>query len=324
MGLGEFQLIDRYFTHPPERADVVLGVGDDCALLQPPPGQLLAMTVDAMVEGVHFPLASDPAALGHKALAVSLSDLAAMGAEPAWATLVLSLPVVEEAWVAACAKGLLGLAEQHAVALVGGDTVRGPRALTTQLHGFVPPSLALRRDAARPGDLIYVTGTLGDAGVGLAIVQGALVPGAPPAHAYLRGRLERPTPRVAHGLALRGLAHAAIDISDGLAADLGHILRRSGVGAVLEPDKLPLSAALCQAVPAPADRLRLALTAGDDYELLFTLPEARAEALAERLAALSVGATCIGRIEAQSGLRLLTAAGPTPYDGGGWDHFAPP
>ena len=320
MALGEFQLIERFFTRQRvKRDDVELGVGDDCALLRIPSDARLAVTMDTLVEGRHFPQATDPAALGHKALAVNLSDLAAMGAEPAWITLSLSLPSVDEAWLDAFAGGLFQLAEAHGVQLVGGDTVRGPLAITLQAHGFIPANQALRRDGARVGDLVYVTGTLGDAGAGLRIALGELSADGADGQ-FLRGRLDRPTPRVAWGLALRGLASAAIDVSDGLAADLGHILKASGVGATLKFADLPVSDALCRRVGEARARA-FALTAGDDYELCFTAAPAQAEAIA----ALPFPCTPVGVIEAGEGLRVYGPDGHRmAVEQAGFDHFGTP
>ncbi len=317
MALGEFQLIERFFTRQRvKRDDVALGVGDDCALLRMPSDARLAVTMDTLVEGRHFPQGTDPAALGHKALAVNLSDLAAMGAEPAWITLSLSLPSVDEAWLDAFAGGLFQLAEAHGVQLVGGDTVRGPLTITLQAHGLIPANQALRRDGARVGDLIYVTGTLGDAGAGLRIALGELSADGADGQ-FLRGRLDRPTPRVAWGLALRGLASAAIDVSDGLAADLGHILKASGVGATLNFADLPISDALCRRVGEARAR-QFALTAGDDYELCFTAAPAQAEAIA----ALPFPCARVGVIEAGEGLRVYGPDGHhVPVEQAGFDHF---
>lgn len=313
---GEFDLIARYFTRHAARDDVALGVGDDAALLRPPPGQVLAATVDTLIAGVHFPEQTDPADIGHKALAVNLSDLAAMGAEPAWVMLALSLPRVDDSWLHAFAEGFHALAARHRVALVGGDTTRGPLSITVQALGWVPEGQALRRDGARPGDGLYVTGTLGDAGLGLAVLQGrAEVP--PQYREALCARLNRPEPRVEAGLALRGVASAAIDISDGLAADLGHLLVASGVGGRVALDRLPRG----DAVRAADAHGRLALTAGDDYELVFALPAAQERALAalaDRLPPLS----CIGRVEAEPGLRLVDADdNPVAFSHQGYDHF---
>jgi thiamine-monophosphate kinase len=318
MPLGEFELIQRFFTQQPvRRPETLLGIGDDCALLSVPAGMALAVTMDTLVEGRHFPSATTPRDLGHKTLAVNLSDLAAMGAQPAWATLSLSLPDADEGWLSEFAAGLFMLAQEHGVELVGGDTVRGPRVITLQLHGWVPPHEALRRSGARTGDLIFVTGTLGDGGAGLACVNGELS-GTDADTAHVRSRLHRPTPRVAAGRALRGLASAAIDVSDGLAADLGHILERSGVGARVNVDSLPLSPSMQRMSSIPQAH-RFALTGGDDYELCFTVSPRRVG----ELAALPVPYTQIGIIEATPGLRLVDGAGnPLALEQAGYDHFA--
>ena len=320
MPLSEFDLIQRYFTHPSQRDDVLLGVGDDAALLKVPEGMELAISVDMLVAGRHFPEQTPAAAIGYKALAVNLSDMAAMGAEPAWATLALSLPEASEAFVAALAEGFMGLAAQHHVALIGGDTVRGPLCLSVQMHGLLPAGQALTRAGAKPGDGVFVSGSLGDAGAGLALLQGGL--SCPDeAAAILRKRLNYPTPRVALGIALRGKASAAIDISDGLAADLGHVLARSGCGAELELGLLPISAALQQAVPDPRQQWQLALQAGDDYELCFTAPPEYWAELEQD------GWPCaiqrIGTILPDPGLHLYDDSGrPVALEAGGFDHFA--
>jgi thiamine-monophosphate kinase len=318
---SEFDLIARYFSRSPvTRADVVLGVGDDCALLEVPAGRQLAVSIDTLVEGTHFARDADPHALGHKALAVNLSDLAAMGAEPAWATLALTLPAADEDWVAAFAAGFLELATQYEVQLVGGDTTRGPRSVTVQVHGFVEPGRALRRDSARPGDLVYVTGTLGDAGLALLAQQGLFV--GLGTVAGLRGRLDRPTPRLAEGRALVGVASAAIDVSDGLAADLGHVCTASGVGATLYLDRLPCSAAVRTYVAKTCD-WSVPVAAGDDYELCVTVPadrQAEVEALA---AGLSAGLHWVGVIERTPGVRLVLPDGSMlDHAPRGYDHFA--
>lgn len=322
MSLSEFNLIDRYFAgRGPRRGDVVLGVGDDCALLRVPEGMELAISIDTLVAGVHFPEDTPPAAVGHKALAVGLSDLAAMGAVPAWATLSLSLPTADEAWLEPFAAGLFALAEAHGVALVGGDTVHGPLVITLQLHGHVPAGTALRRSGARVGDLIYVTGSPGDAGLGLAVAQGRVNLPQEDAH-YLRDRLDYPQPRCELGQALRGLVSACIDISDGVAADLGHILEASGVGARLELERLPLSPALRRSVSDDQQGWRLALSSGDDYELCFTLPPALAPDWERRCRELGCTATVIGVIEAEAGLRLQRPDGTLwPLARAGYDHF---
>lgn len=321
MALSEFDLIERFFTRQrPSRADVSLGIGDDCALLQVPAGYELALTVDTLIEGRHFPVGTAPEAVGHKAMAVSLSDLAAMGATPAWATLSLSLPEADENWLSAFARGLFELADQFSVELVGGDTVRGPLCITLQLHGFVPVGAALRRRGAQVGDLIYVTGSLGDAGQGLHIIQQGL-PDTTDDAAYLIQRLNTPAPRVLEGMALRRRAHAAIDISDGLMADLGHILKKSAVGAELDLEQLPISAPLKRQTPDVLQQWRLALGAGDDYELCFTVPPEQAETVEQSLAPLS-SCTCVGVISAQSGLRLYHEGQAFELGQLGFDHFA--
>lgn len=322
MPLAEFSLIDRYFAaRAQRRADVVLGIGDDAALVDVPAGESLAVAVDTLVEGVHFPAGTAPADVGHKALAVNLSDLAAMGAEPRWATLALTLPQADAAWVAAFADGFFALAERFQVELIGGDTTRGPLTVSVQILGTVPAGQALRRSGARPGDRIFVTGTLGDAGLALRRLQAGGDATAEPWPALLV-RLQRPEPRVAAGLALRGLASAAIDVSDGLAADLGHVLAAGGVGATLRVDRLPRSAAFRQAVAVGGpDWHGLPLTAGDDYELCFTVPAAQADAVVARLGGLAV--TPIGEIDAQPGLRCVTDDGRAYCIGrDGYEHFA--
>ncbi len=316
MSTAEFDLIQTYFADcGAGRADVVLGVGDDAALLRPPPGSELVLTQDAMVEGVHFLPDTDPEGLGHKALAVNLSDLAAMGAEPAWITLALTLPHADAAWLDGFARGFCGLARREGVRLVGGDTCRGPLNISVAAHGLVPVGLAIRRDGARPGDDVFVTGTLGDAGLGLSHLRDGLVL-VDAAHA--RRRLEWPEPRLSAGLALRGLASAAIDISDGLAADLGHILEMSHVGAVLELERLPCSVGMRDYLSRTGD-WTTPLTAGDDYELCFTLPPGEAG----RLSGFPCPVTRIGRIEQAPGLCIHgpDGSGYRPASGG-YVHFS--
>ncbi len=310
MRLGEFELIRRYFdVEPPQNAATALGIGDDCALLDIPPGQQLAVTTDAMVETVHFYPHTDPALLGHKLLAVNLSDLAAMGAQPCAVTLSLTLPHADPDWLAAFAGGFLQLARRHQVDLIGGDTTRGPLCLSAQALGLIPAGQALRRGGARPGDMIYLSGDIGDAGLGLKILQGRAF-NDPEA----LERLHRPTPRVELGLQLRGIASSCIDISDGLAADLGHILSMSNVGARLEWDKLPLSAAVSAYILETGD-WTLPLTAGDDYELCFTAPP-------EKQRQIPPGCACIGEIQSQPGLRLRRFGREHPYSGNsGYAHF---
>ena len=310
MAVAEFDLIRRYFDHAPRRAETRLGVGDDCALLNLPAGYQLALTTDTMVEGVHFFAGTDPEALGHKLLAVNLSDLAAMGAEPLAVTLNLTLPRADETWIQAFARGFLALAQQFNVDLIGGDTTSGPLSLSVQALGKIAEGKALLRSGAKPGDGIYVTGLLGEAGLGLKIEQGWRADGSMSA----LERFHRPMPRVAEGLALLGVANSCIDISDGLASDLGHILERSGVGAILDWGKLPLSSSVRNYVADSGDYL-MPLTAGDDYELCFTVSAAEAKRVPP-------GCVRVGVIEAEPGLRLRKDGGIQLLQAKGYEHFS--
>jgi thiamine-monophosphate kinase len=321
MALSEFSLIERYFSNAvSQRGDVALGVGDDAAIVIPPADQTIVMSMDTMVSEVHFSLEASAQNIGYKSLAVNLSDMAAMGAEPAWILLALTLPQVEESWLKEFSVGLAGLAEQYGVALVGGDTTKGPLAMTIQISGFVPTGQALTRQGAKVGDLIFVTGQLGDAGLGLQLLRNNLSTVSPARRGYFIQRLERPTPRVDVGMALRGLASAAIDVSDGLAADLGHILEASHVGATIIIDDLPVSDELKQM--NERERLQLALSVGDDYELCFTVSSEDEPAMREALTILDCPATCIGIIDAEEGLRLSRKNGTTAsFEQQGYDHF---
>lgn len=314
--MGEFELIERFFSRPVRRA--ALGVGDDCALIAPAPGQQLATSSDLLLEGRHFLSTVPPERLGHKALAVNLSDLAACGARPLAFTLALALPQVDPVFLEGFSRGLYALADAHGCELVGGDTTRGPLAIGITAFGEVPPGEALLRSGARPGDVVWVSGRLGDARLALEGLRGTLALGAD--FEALREAMERPMPRVALGLALRGVASAAIDLSDGLLGDLGHVLRRSGVGARIDADALPRSERLA-ARPLHWQRL-CTLAGGDDYELLFTAA-ADAEG-AVRAAARTAGTevTPIGRIDAEPGLRVVDGAG-RPLDASftSFDHF---
>ena len=317
MSLGEFDLIARYFTRPVRRA--VLGVGDDCALLALAPGMQLATSCDMLVEGRHFLPTVAPQYLGHKALAVNLSDLAACGARPLAFTLALALPRADEAWLEGFSQGLLALADAHGCELVGGDTTRGPLNICISIFGEVPAGQALLRSGARAGDDVYVSGTLGDARLALEAFRGTVVL-AGEAFAAVRLTMEQPQPRVVLGMALRGVASGAIDISDGLLGDLRHVLRRSGVGATLDVDAVPRSAALA-AQPLAVQR-ECTLAGGDDYELLFTAPPAHADAVREAAVRAQAAVTRIGRIEAEAGLRLRNARGCTLTRAfHGFDHF---
>jgi thiamine-monophosphate kinase len=317
MTCSEFDLIRRFFTEQPmQRADVPLGIGDDAALLAPPAGQQLAVSVDTLIAGVHFPLDTSARAVGHKSLAVNLSDLAAMGAEPAWATLALSVPEANTQWLSEFAQGFFDLARAHSVQLVGGDTTRGPLSITVQVMGFVTQGRALTRSGAQPGDGIFVSGNIGDAGLGLRLLQQADT--ASDAAASLIQQLEYPTPRIAAGIVLRGRATSAIDVSDGLVADLGHVLAASGVGADVQIEKLPLSTAY-QAL-ASANDWQAAVSAGDDYELCFTLPASQDVAA---LTELDCACTRIGEITAGPGLRWRDSEGRIQnVERTGFDHFS--
>lgn len=315
MGAGEFDLIARIRARVATRADVVLGIGDDAALLAPPPGRQLVVTADTLNDGVHFPRGTPPADVGWKALAVNLSDLASMGAEPAWCTLSLSLPQSDPAWIAGFLDGFLDLAGQHDIALVGGDTTRGPLSIAVTAMGLVESGRALRRDGARVGDEVWVTGTLGDAAGGLALLDREPVPA-------LRARLDRPTPRVAAGRALAGIATACVDVSDGLLADLGHVCARSHVAAHIDVDALPASAALREAF-GEADRIALQASGGDDYELCFTAPADAGADIGAVSAQLGLRFTRIGRIVAGEGVHPVDAKSqPWSSPRRGYDHFA--
>lgn len=314
MTLGEFDLIDRHFRRPyPQRNDIPVGIGDDAAVVVPTAGQELVVTTDVLNEGVHFPPGTPAKAIGHKALAVNLSDLAAMGAQPRWFTMTLSLVRANDDWLASFTEGLFALADQHDIALIGGDTVSGPLSIGIQAMGEVPKGGALRRAGAQPGDRILVSGTIGDAALALqGIQQGEDQP-------VLRERLEWPQPRIALGQALRGLATSCIDLSDGLCADLGHILEASGCAATINSNQVPLSEAYRKSA---GDNVLPALTGGDDYELCFTVPADSVVDLDELSAELELPLTEIGTIKEGSGLTVLDDYGqsiPLPHPG--YEHF---
>ncbi len=315
--VAEFDLIARIRACVGTRGDVVLGIGDDAALLQSPAGMQLAVAMDTLNIGVHFPPETAAADIGWKALAVNLSDLAAMGAIPAWCTLSLSLPEAEAAFVDGFLDGFLQLATQHDVALVGGDTARGPLSVCVTVHGFVEPGMALRRDGAQAGDDLWISGTPGDAAGALAQWRagGAI-------DATLRLRLDRPTPRVALGRALRGVATSCIDVSDGLLADLGHVCAASGVGAQVDIDALPVSDALRAEFDAEQRRV-LQATGGDDYELCFTAPADARDAVLQASATAGVLVSRIGRMVEGSSVVACTGDG-TAWSAPvvGWIHFA--
>lgn len=305
----EFDIIKKCFTRPARHKNTQLSVGDDCALLSVPEGCDLAITADTMVESVHFFPDVDPEYLGYKLLAVNLSDLASMGAEPTAVTLALTLPEVDLVWLQAFAKGMFALADKYAIDLIGGDTTSGPLTLTIQAMGVVPKGRALKRSAAQVGDLVYVTGSIGDAGLGLKLRQGYSCAD----DIYALQRFDLPEPRIDEGLVLRDLANACVDISDGLAADLGHILNQSGVGARLDYRKLPISASVREYIDKTKD-WQLPLVAGDDYELCFSISP-------DKAGQLNIACTCIGVIEAEKGLRLVRNGVESEFLGGGFEHF---
>ena len=320
---SEFDLIDRHFRRPPRRADVRVGIGDDAAVFAPTPGMELAVSVDMLVEGRHFFAGTDPARLGHKTLAVNLSDLAAMGAAPRFALLAGALPDADEDWLARFMQGFRALAERHDVELIGGDTTRGPRNLCVTVIGEVPPGAAITRAGGRPGDDVYVSGALGGAALAVRALQGD-VRLAPAVLTRVRDRLERPEPRIGLGIALRGLATAALDVSDGLVGDLGHILEASGCGATVELARLPADPAAAERLHG-ADRdiaLACLLAGGDDYELCFTAPRSARERIDLLARDLAVPATLVGTLERGRGLNVLDERGrplaPLPAS---FDHF---
>lgn len=323
MACGEFSLIARYFDRVrSSRRDVETGIGDDCALLTVAEKQLLAISTDTLVSGIHFLPDIDPRDLGYKALAVNLSDLAAMGADPSWLTLAITLPEVDESWLEAFSDSLFEQLDYYDMQLIGGDTTRGPLAMTLGIHGLVPAGRALKRSGARPGDWIYVTGTPGDSAAGLAILQDRLVVEDATQSAYLKKRHLRPTPRILHGQALRDLASSAIDLSDGLISDLGHILKASECGARIDLDALPYSEAVKANVGAE-QALQWALSGGEDYELCFTVPELNRGALDVAIGNLGIPFTCIGQVGPESeGLQFLQNGKPVTLNLKGYDHFA--
>jgi thiamine-monophosphate kinase len=329
--MGEFDLIERYFKRPTHKA--ALGVGDDCALLRPTEGMQLAVSSDMLVEGRHFLSTVDPVRLGHKALAVNLSDLAAVGAEPLGFTLALSLPRVDETWLAGFSMGLLRMADAHGCELVGGDTTQGPLNICITVFGEVPPGDALLRQNAQVGDDIYISGTVGDARLALEVFRGTHTLSGE-AFEQARLRMEQPTPRVELGTALRAVANAAIDVSDGLLGDLGHILKRSGVGAQIDTAWLQATGHFGEARLAAgitsvmADlpwnkRLEFALSGGDDYELCFTAPVNQRELVHAAAWETNTPVTRIGRITQEQGLVVLDPQGqPIAKRFASFDHFA--
>ena len=319
--LSEFDLIARYFTRPARNPALTLGVGDDCALLQARAGHELAVSTDMLVEGRHFFSDADANALGHKSLAVNLSDLAAMGAEPLAFTLALALPSIDESWLSAFSAGLFALADQHNIALMGGDTTKGPLTISITIFGDIPTGQALRRSQAQVGDDIWISGTLGDARLALSAMQGKLDLDAQALNQAAM-HLHRPTPRIALGLALRRIAHAAIDISDGLLGDLQHVLKQSNVGATLQADDLPLGAIL-KTTQSNNICHEFALNGGDDYELCFTAPATQREAVLHAATISNTPVTRIGQITAARDIKILNASGEAlAIHSNSYDHFA--
>ena len=316
--IGEFEIIERYFTRPSRDPDVLIGVGDDAAVIAV--RGLAAVTVDTLVAGVHFPDGISPALLGYRALAVNLSDLAAMGAEPRWCTLALTLPKADELWLDGFSRGLFELAERHGVSLVGGNLARGPLNVTIQLIGQVERGQILTRAGGNLGDDVYVTGTLGDSAAGVALINERIETPHGSAGAALKERFYKPVPRIEAGLALRTLASAAIDVSDGLLADLGHICERSGCGALIDVERVPLSAELLSTFP-PQIALAHALGGGDDYELCFTAPPSRAEEIERALEGTGTSATRVGQLV--PGQEVVCRRDGEPYEAPspGYRHF---
>jgi thiamine-monophosphate kinase len=322
MPLSEFELINRFFSKSGEtRTDVVLGVGDDAAILECPPGAQLIAAIDSLVEAVHFPQGSPARSIGHRALAVNLSDLAAMGAQPTWALLALALPAADEAWLGEFSAGLDALAREHGVQLVGGDTTGGTLCVTVQILGFVPRGAALTRSGGRPGDAVFVSGTPGDSAAGLMLEQSRLTLTDAAQAQWLLDRFRYPTPRVSLGLALRGLASACIDVSDGLLGDCDRLAHASGCGVRLEYEALPVSAALRAAVGEERAR-ELALTGGEDYELCFTVPEVKLKEFVQRCPAAEFGWSRIGTLTQTPGALVQRGESVMQVSHRGFDHFA--
>lgn len=314
--LGEFDIIRQYFSSLTDsREDVITGIGDDCALLSPPAGKLLAVSTDTLVSGRHFYADVDPVSLGHKALAVNLSDLSAMGAEPAWASLALTLPEVDQSWLKKFSQGFATLARQYDLQLIGGDTTQGPLAITITVHGLVDADKVIKRSGAQPGDLLFISGCIGEAARGLQLLNNKLQVEETAWHA-----LHYPQPRVLLGKSLAGIASAAIDISDGLLADAGHICESSACGAIVEINKLPVCECL-KGLPSE-NRLSLQLAGGDDYELCFTVPPEKVKQLAAISEKTGVQLTQIGVLDNSDNIKVVDAEGnQLQYDATGYQHF---
>jgi thiamine-monophosphate kinase len=321
LSISEFAIIEKYFSRNlKKRNDVFLGIGDDCALVKTPSSQLLAVTVDTMVEGVHFMPSLGAEDLAWKAIAINLSDLASMGAEPAWLTLSLTLPEVNEEWLETFSNSFYDCIDYYNLQLIGGDTCSGPLSITVQAMGFVPPQSNLKRSTAKPGDLICVTGFLGDAGLGLTLCKDSQKSSSSVNCAYLTERLHRPIPRIATGIALRHVATAAIDISDGLSSDLKHLTAASSVAATVDLDCLPLSEALLSECNLD-EAISYAISAGDDYELCFTVAEKDLAKLDQAFKSTTCGYTKIGRITSGQDITYLRNGQPVDINASGYEHF---
>ncbi|MBB3167047.1 thiamine-phosphate kinase [Simiduia aestuariiviva] len=321
MAVSEFELIKRYFYQSARAFGVNMGIGDDCALLSVPDNKVLAVSMDTLVGGIHFPRNADPELIAERALRVNLSDLAAMGAEPLWFTLGLTMPKVDEQWLEGFSKGLLSVADEYNIALVGGDTTRGPLAITIQVHGAVEQDYAFMRGNARLGDVVFVTGQLGNAAAALSVIRQELNVGKS-AFSYFMSHYYRPEPRLKDAKLLRGLTHCAIDISDGLLADLGHICEESGVGAKIDIERVPVSAALNKV--AEAEQIAdWALGGGDDYQLCFTVPQENLAKVEQLIENGKLRATAVGEIVKGSGVACLLEGEPYEPKRRGYSHFDP-
>ncbi|MFM2667632.1 thiamine-phosphate kinase [Vibrio mediterranei] len=317
---GEFSLIDKYFAHKQQqRKDVVLAQGDDCAIVAPPADSHIAISTDTLVSGTHFLADADPAWIAHKALASNISDLAAMGASPAWVSMGISLPEVNERWLERFCNAFFSLADYYGIQLIGGDTTKGPLAITLTVQGTLPQGKALTRSGASSGDWVYVTGHLGDAKAGLDVILEKNISANTELNRELEKRHFEATPRVLAGITLRDIASAAIDVSDGLISDLGHILKCSDVGARIDVDLLPVSSELKQFVESDDIAKQYALTSGEEYELCFTVPEANRGQL--EIALSNTPFTCIGQITGTGYLDLHSNDQPLDWQLGGFDHF---
>ncbi len=318
--MNEFQIIERFLSvDSTKRQDVLQGIGDDCALLKVPRGQRLAVSMDTLIGDVHFKSDGNAADIAHKAVAVNLSDLASAGAEPAWITMALSIPEFDQKWLEEFSRGLKDILTYFGVQLVGGDTTRGPLSITIQAHGFVPEKVFLKRNTASAGDLVCVTGNLGDAALGLMVVQNELQLESNECEHLLK-KYQTPYPRIAAGIALRGYATSAIDISDGLLADVNHISQQSGVGALLRWERIPLSEA-AKSVSDQSLVQRAALSGGDDYELCFTVDEDELDAAKNALEMVGTACIPIGRLTGKPGVRVLDGKEELAIEDLGYVHF---